>query len=60
MVAQVSIDEDGAVMVLIDSSDSETDTELVGLALDDLLDRAKRAAIETWLKIRTAETEAGE
>ena len=58
MVAVVSIDEDGAVMVTIDSEGDE-DMALRGLALDDLLDRAKNTALETWKQLRT-ETEAGE
>jgi hypothetical protein len=58
MVAVVSIDEDGAVCVTIDSEGDE-DIALRGLALDDMLDRAKKTALETWMQLRT-ETETGE
>ena len=56
MVCVVSIDEDGAVAVTIDA-EGDDDITLRGLALDDLLDRAKKTAIETWTQLR-AEAEA--
>lgn len=62
MIAQVSIDEDGAVTVLVDSDECADDdgTRLAGLALDDMLDRASKTAIETWFSLRTGDDDAGD
>jgi hypothetical protein len=57
MIAQVSIDEDGAVTALVDSdpSSDDDDARLAGLALDDMLARAAATAIDTWFRIRADE-----
>lgn len=56
MIAQVQIDSDGGVTVTLDSDDYTADEDaapLAGLALDDLLDRAARKAVATWLELRS-------
>lgn len=55
MYATVSIDEEGAVSVTVDSDEAEDDdaARLAGLALDDMLARAAATALDTWVKLRT-------
>lgn len=57
MICQVSIDENGAVTVSVDSDEAldEEAQRLQGLELDAMIDRASRAAIETWVQIHAAE-----
>ena len=54
MIAQVSIDSEGAVTVVCDSDEAldEEEQRLQGLRLDDMVDRAARTAIETWFALR--------
>ena len=60
MVCQVSIDDDGAVTVSVDSDAADDDdaARLAGLALDDMLSRAATTAVETWLRIRVDDGDA--
>ena len=55
MLAQVVIDENGAITVTVDTDGYEADDDasarLAGLTTDDLCDRAKKTALETWREI---------
>lgn len=62
MIAVVSIDDDGAVCVTVDSSEEAADEDartLAGLALDDMLARAAATALDTWLQLRTGTGDDG-
>jgi hypothetical protein len=62
MIAVVSIEDDGAVCVTVDSSEEAEDEDartLAGLVLDDMLARAAGTALDTWLKLRTGTGDDG-
>ena len=62
MIAVVSIDDDGAVCVTVDSDEEATDEDartLAGLALDDMLARAASTVLDTWLQLRTGTGDDG-